>query len=179
MTEEKDTNPQESANQAQKANQADSHYPHNYPNAQEHRSAGSSFLVILGGALVIVGALILMPSLLGPFWTPVQAMLSFAASLFWPIVLIIAGIFIIRLASKTSTERNLRMGMSPSMPPAGTRLFRSSRNRMIGGVCGGIAEYFNMDPTIVRIITILIFLLPGISWIAYVLAWIIIPLDRR
>ena len=169
---------QESSAQTQSTHQTDSHYPQGYPDKQEYRSAGSTLLVILGIALILVGALILMPSLLGPFWAPIQALFSFAATLFWPLVLIVAGIFVIRLASKTSNEKGLPMRTSPSMPPAGTRLFRSSRNRMIGGVCGGIAEYFNMDPTLVRIITVLIFLLPGISWIAYILAWIIIPLDR-
>jgi len=143
------------------------------------KERGNGFLIILGAALIVLGILILLPSFLGPLWTPVQLVFNFAASLFWPVVLIVAGVFIIRLATKASTEGNSPMGMSPSMPPAGTRLYRSSKNRMIGGVCGGIADYFNMDPTIIRLITVVIFLLPGISWIAYVLAWIIIPLDRR
>ncbi len=56
------------------------------------------------------------------------------------------------------------------------RLYRS-RDRKIGGVCGGIAEYFNMDPTIVRLIWAVLALAYGTGILAYVLAWIIIPED--
>ncbi len=57
------------------------------------------------------------------------------------------------------------------------RLFRSRSQRMIAGVCGGIAEYFNADPTIVRVIYVIGSLLsvafPGI--IIYIILMIIIP----
>lgn len=56
------------------------------------------------------------------------------------------------------------------------RLYRS-RDKKIGGVCGGIAEYFNMDPTIVRLIWAVLALAYGTGILAYVLAWIIIPED--
>ena len=54
-------------------------------------------------------------------------------------------------------------------------LYRSRRNRILGGVCGGIAEYFGLDPTLVRIITVLLMLLPGIGVLTYVILWIVIP----
>lgn len=56
------------------------------------------------------------------------------------------------------------------------RLFRSRKNKYLAGVCGGIAEYFNIDPTIVRII-IAVFAFPQfwMVMIAYVIATIIIP----
>ena len=54
------------------------------------------------------------------------------------------------------------------------RLYRSKENRKIAGVCGGIAEYFNIDPTIVRILWVL-FALMGAGVIAYIVGWIIIP----
>lgn len=57
------------------------------------------------------------------------------------------------------------------------RIYRSSRDRKIGGVCGGIAEYFNIDPTIVRLIWAVLVLAYGTGVLAYVLAWIIIPDD--
>ena len=57
------------------------------------------------------------------------------------------------------------------------KLYRSKKNRMIAGVAGGMAEYFNMDPTVMRLIwaigTILTGLGPGI--IAYIICWIIVP----
>jgi len=46
---------------------------------------------------------------------------------------------------------------------------------MIGGVCGGIAEYFNIDPTIIRLLTVIIALTYGTGILAYLIAWIIIP----
>ena len=60
------------------------------------------------------------------------------------------------------------------VPPKGTRLYRSTRERMIAGVCGGIAEYFNVDPTLVRIAAVF-FLLWGAGFLAYMIAWIVIP----
>lgn len=55
------------------------------------------------------------------------------------------------------------------------RLYRSNANRMLAGVCGGIAEYFNVDPTIVRVIWAIasIFIHAGI--IAYLAGMFIIP----
>ena len=55
------------------------------------------------------------------------------------------------------------------------KLYRSRKDRIIGGVCGGVAEYFNIDPVLVRIIAVLTILINGIGVIAYIIAWIIIP----
>jgi len=55
------------------------------------------------------------------------------------------------------------------------KLYRSE-NRMIAGVCAGIAEYFNIDPTIVRIIFVLLLLPGGLpGFLPYVVLWIVIP----
>ena len=55
------------------------------------------------------------------------------------------------------------------------RLYKSNENKMIGGVCGGIAEYFGMDPTIVRLGWVLFCALGGSGIVAYLIAAIIIP----
>lgn len=55
------------------------------------------------------------------------------------------------------------------------KLVRSKKNRMIGGVCGGIAEYLGIDPTIVRLIWAVTTLFWGTGIILYLLAWAIIP----
>ena len=55
------------------------------------------------------------------------------------------------------------------------RLTLSVTDRKIAGVCGGIAEYFNVDPTLVRVITVALALLFGGGLLAYLLAWIIMP----
>ena len=56
------------------------------------------------------------------------------------------------------------------------KLYRSKKERMIGGVCGGIGEFLEIDPTVVRVIWAFATILSvGIGIIAYILAWIIIP----
>jgi phage shock protein C len=55
------------------------------------------------------------------------------------------------------------------------QLKRSKKNRIIAGVCGGIAEYFGVDPTLVRLIWVLITLAWGAGLILYIVAWLIMP----
>lgn len=55
------------------------------------------------------------------------------------------------------------------------KLCKSRKNKMIGGVCGGLAEYLNMDPTIVRIIAGVLCLAKGIGILVYVVAYIVMP----
>ncbi|SHK05646.1 phage shock protein C (PspC) family protein [Anaerobranca californiensis DSM 14826] len=55
------------------------------------------------------------------------------------------------------------------------RLYRSKKNKMLAGVCGGIAEYFNIDPTLIRLLWVLFALMAGGGLIAYIIAAIIIP----
>lgn len=57
------------------------------------------------------------------------------------------------------------------------RLYKSNRNRMLCGVCGGIAEYFGLDPTLVRLDWILLSALAGSGLLAYIIAAIVIPRD--
>ena len=55
------------------------------------------------------------------------------------------------------------------------RLYRSSTNKMVCGVCGGIAEYFNIDPTLVRLGWLLFSFAAGSGLLAYIVAAIVIP----
>ncbi|HNX64067.1 MAG TPA: PspC domain-containing protein [Oscillospiraceae bacterium] len=55
------------------------------------------------------------------------------------------------------------------------KLYRSNTNRMLFGVAGGVAEYFNMDPTIVRILWVLVALFGGTGVLLYLIAAIIMP----
>jgi len=55
------------------------------------------------------------------------------------------------------------------------RLYRSNTNRVIAGVCGGIAEYFNIDPIIIRIIAIALLLAGSAGLWAYIILWIVVP----
>ena len=56
------------------------------------------------------------------------------------------------------------------------KLYRSKKQRIIAGVCGGIGEYSKIDPTVLRLLWIVGTLISfGVGIIAYILAWIIIP----
>jgi len=59
------------------------------------------------------------------------------------------------------------------------RLYRSGRDRILGGVCGGIAEYLEVDPVVIRLIWVIVSLAWGAGIIAYIIAWIIIPRNPR
>lgn len=55
------------------------------------------------------------------------------------------------------------------------KLVRSKASRMIAGVCGGLGEYFNLDPTLVRLIMVLLIFAYGVGLLIYIIGWIIIP----
>jgi phage shock protein PspC (stress-responsive transcriptional regulator)/predicted membrane protein len=66
---------------------------------------------------------------------------------------------------------------SSSPPPAPRRLLRSRDDRVIGGVCSGLAKYFNIDPLIVRIAAVALLFAGGISAVAYLAALLLVPDD--
>jgi phage shock protein PspC (stress-responsive transcriptional regulator) len=56
------------------------------------------------------------------------------------------------------------------------KLYRSITQRQIGGVCGGLGEYLNVDPTIMRLIFVAGFFLTGsLTFWAYLIMWIVVP----
>ncbi|HTX79516.1 MAG TPA: PspC domain-containing protein [Longilinea sp.] len=56
------------------------------------------------------------------------------------------------------------------------RLYRSTTERMLGGVCGGIAQYFNIDPTLIRLLFVLcLFVTAGTMFFIYLVMMIVIP----
>jgi len=59
------------------------------------------------------------------------------------------------------------------------KLYRSKKNKVIAGVCGGLGEYFNIDPVLIRLLWVLATLIYGAGIFAYILAWIIIPEQKE
>ena len=55
------------------------------------------------------------------------------------------------------------------------KLYRSRQNRMLGGVCGGIGEYLNVDPTVVRLLWVLFTFVGASGLLAYLICLVIIP----
>jgi len=58
------------------------------------------------------------------------------------------------------------------------RLYRSRMDRMIAGVCGGLAKYFDIDPTIVRVLFVVSIFIGGGGILAYIILWIVVPEEQ-
>jgi len=60
------------------------------------------------------------------------------------------------------------------------RLYRSSRNKIIAGVCSGIGEYYGIDPVVIRLVWVILTLVSfGFGVLAYLIAWMIIPRNPK
>lgn len=59
------------------------------------------------------------------------------------------------------------------------RLTRSTTDRRIAGVCGGLAKYLNVDPTVIRILFLIALICGGLGFWAYLIIWIAAPEDNR
>ena len=57
------------------------------------------------------------------------------------------------------------------------KLYRSRKNKKLFGVCGGLAEYFDIDPTVLRLILTLAVVCAGVGLVAYLIAALIIPVN--
>jgi len=58
---------------------------------------------------------------------------------------------------------------------AESKIYRSRKDKLVGGVCGGVAKYFDIDPTIVRLVAVLLFFAEGIGLLLYLVSWVVIP----
>lgn len=58
------------------------------------------------------------------------------------------------------------------------RLTRSTSNRILGGVAAGVAEYFDLDPTLVRVLWVVAVIFAGFGVLAYVILWVFLPEDH-
>lgn len=59
------------------------------------------------------------------------------------------------------------------------KIYRSTKDRWIAGVCAGFAEYFGIDPNVMRLIWVLVSLLAPVGVIIYLIAWFVIPEKPR
>lgn len=78
----------------------------------------------------------------------------------------------------TVYEKASYKGSNNSYSHGSKRLYRNPNDKIMGGVCSGIAAYFDIDPVITRLIMVVLFLGAGIGLLAYIIAWIVIPLAR-
>ena len=75
----------------------------------------------------------------------------------------------------TSTGHSRQRGSGTRPPGSRRRLYRSSDDRIISGVAGGVAEYFDIDPVIVRIALVVLTLAGGAGFVGYIAAWVLLP----
>jgi len=61
------------------------------------------------------------------------------------------------------------------MPDKIKRLYRSKKDRIIAGICGGIAEYLKVDPVLIRVLWVIFACMGGSGILAYLIAWFIVP----
>lgn len=59
------------------------------------------------------------------------------------------------------------------------KLQRSTSNKMIAGICAGIGKYFNLDPTIIRVIYVLMVFFAGFGILLYLILWLVIPSESQ
>ena len=83
------------------------------------------------------------------------------------------------LKTVTKTRKPIKRAVKVTKEPQVKRLYRSGEERILGGVCGGIAEYFNFDPTLIRLLWVIASFFWGFGILAYIVSWIIIPKNPK
>ncbi len=139
-------------------------------------------MMALFAVIFLVALMTAFVSFIFWIWAIVHCLLSRmtnAQKLFWIVVIVffnVIGALLYLIFSKVQGGDIVK-----SKKFKGKRLFRSTKDRMIGGVCAGIAEYLDVDPTVVRLLwvlfTIISFGAGGVF--AYIIAWIIIPENSK
>ena len=120
----------------------------------------------------------------------IQTFTSFFEALIFPLALLILLIGYVGVITSMKQEHDIpsaskkeeqskqasSTNQSVEQQQSYKRLYRSGKDRILGGVLGGLAEYLNVDPTIIRILyVLLLFSSIGFIVLAYIVAWIIIP----
>ncbi len=101
---------------------------------------------------------------------------STAQKVFWIIIIIffnLIGALLYFIFSKAKGEKTMNTKRFK-----GKKLFRSKKNKVIAGVCGGIGEYFGVDPILIRLLWVIFTLMGGAGVLAYIIAWVIIPEEK-
>lgn len=132
-----------------------------------------------GVLLILVGAFILLSNLglIAEFWW-----WSFSGKVVFPVLLIVLGIVLIYTRSRrieTAQTATVVQEGTPQEPPAPRELRRSITDRKLFGVCGGLAKYLDLDPTLVRILFVVL-VLASFGWalLLYIIMAILMPEEK-
>lgn len=126
----------------------------------------SEWLVLLGIGLVLWGGWWLLNGFLAPLLWPLRAFLDAVARVGWPLAIIAMGVLVIVTAHRGG-----------QFVVRGRRLYRSRTNRMVGGVLAGVADFFSIDPTLVRLIYAALAFFTSFfpAFVLYIIAMVVIP----
>lgn len=137
----------------------------------EGRKEQNSPLLIVGGLLIVAGA-VLMARQFGLIPQQLLKILSALSSARGPVALVFVGVVVIVLANRGGSFR---------VPAHGTRLYRSRGDKVISGVLGGLAKYFGIDSTLVRLGFIALAFVGG-AWtatVAYIVLAVVMPEEPK
>jgi phage shock protein C len=143
--------------------------------AKKRPLRGRGVLFVIGLLLVFIGFGLLLENFGWPVWHFLKVSFNFIL----PLAIIAIGVFfILSYFSKREKvgepESEAEQAKTEEEPMK--RLFRSKKNRMIFGVCGGLGEYLNTDPTVVRILWVILAISSlGIAVLLYLIMAIIVP----
>lgn len=142
------------------------------PGGQAPQRDERTVYIIIGVILVVAGLWLLSGTpFLGwsmPWLEPLRASMRLVRQVAWPLVVIGAGVLVIIYSRRPGAR----------LPSREARLTRSRDARVLAGVLGGLAEYFNIDPAIARVGVVLLALVLGIVGqllFVYIVAAIVIP----
>ncbi len=154
-------------------------------------SSGSKDAAILVGVLLILAGIYFLLQYYAPFWFPFDFYWHwiFSWRLFWPVLLILLGVLYIWYASNRAEERSSVPAKrepgtenqieEPTMKSQKKQLTRSRTNKKIAGVCGGMGEYFEIDPTWIRLGWLLVGLFhPPSAILVYIIMAIVVPYEE-
>lgn len=156
------------------------------PNEAVSQSSGSPFAApadkrrFWGITLVLLGAFVLLINL---GWLADMHWWSFSHSVLLPSLLIILGVVLIYAYRRRESRADAPSGGTAAPgaedPVRPKELRRSLRDRKVFGVCGGIANYFNLDPTIVRVLYLIV-VLASFGWglLLYIILAIVMPEEK-
>lgn len=132
----------------------------------EGRYKGNELGLLVGICLILFGVWKLAQRVFSPWWDVISGFFSTAIDIIWPLAIIVAGVLVL------SAVRKGGFGSRTS----GKRLYRSRSNRKIAGVCGGLADYFSIDPATIRIAFLILIFISGATIIPiYLILWIVVP----
>jgi phage shock protein PspC (stress-responsive transcriptional regulator) len=85
--------------------------------------------------------------------------------------------FCYHCGAKQMNAAQTQAAPAPARAHSERKLMRSSTDKKLGGVCAGVATYFDMDVTLVRVLWLLVFFCGGFGLLLYIVLWIVLPVE--